>query len=43
MDHIVEEAVCRIQELEKQTPEGKHIVTGGYPQVICPVIQADTG
>lgn len=28
MDHIVEEAVCRIQELEKQTPEGKHIVTG---------------
>lgn len=28
MDYIVEEAVCRIQELEKQTPEGKHIVTG---------------
>ena len=28
MNHIVEEAVLCIQELEKQAPEGKHIVTG---------------
>ncbi len=28
MNHIVEEAVGRIEELEKKAPEGKHIVTG---------------
>lgn len=28
MDKIVEEAICKVEELEENTPHGKHIVTG---------------
>lgn len=28
MDRIVKEAITKIQELEKNAPNGKHVVTG---------------